>query len=189
MTFWRSQNKRTIAAAETHIHEYQLEQLGYTRTDQTTPAAEYYLPGKYDTPADPRTWERITGRPAMRRAEWDALHCPICGRADCPGHQHIRSQRSRKWHTDRPNYAQYYAQGNLVVGVAYNVEQAALYHKWTVIDRREAIRLARAGAPCIIGGHVVSTPDFLAVVAYRNRKWYEVLTKELQSYRRLTTRR
>jgi len=177
--FWR--HKSQVAASTSIADEMYLEQNGYTHVDpaQTRPAARYYLPGNYDTPVDPRRWERETGLPATRRAEY----CPVCGRhkvTECRGHAKPLKNTTTTWRTDgRPTRARYFACGTDAVGSAHKLEHEAAYRNagWRKIARPEACRLAVAGARCTIGGPCrrVATKHFRAVAQYRNKNWQEIL--------------
>lgn len=177
--FWR--HKSQVAASTSIADEMYLEQTGFARIDptQTRPAARYYLPGNYDTPVDPRTWERETGLLATRRAEY----CPVCGRhkvTECRGHAKPLKNTTTTWRTDgKPTRARYFACGTDAVGSAHKLEHEAAYRNagWRKIARPEACRLARAGARCTIGGpdRTVARKHFRAVAQYQNKKWQEIL--------------
>ena len=187
-TFWRQ--GASVAVSANIADEMYLEQAGYTQVApaQTRPAARYYLPGNYETPVDPRRWERVTGLPASRRAEY----CPICGqhRAACPGHpKQSRQAYTTTWRADGKSRARYFAwDDDDAVGSAHTLEHEVAYRKagWKQIARLEACRLAQAPGRwvdgvwvrprCTLGGpdRILPLSEWLAVAKHRNKKWYEI---------------
>ncbi|MEN6534495.1 MAG: hypothetical protein ABFD89_12580 [Bryobacteraceae bacterium] len=178
MIFWR-RGLWCVAASAGLADEMYLEQCGYTRItpDQTYPAVQYYLPGSYDAPASPHTWERATDTRAARRGEY----CPICGlhrpTGVCKGH---RDRKGRQTHVWRPEgRARYYAEGDAAVGSAHTAkhEWAYLQARWIRIRRVEACWLSTQGARCTMGGpdREVSPAEFRAVAQYRNKQWQEII--------------
>ena len=188
MQYWR--NGSRVAASTNPIDEAYLTQAGYTRTNQTRPAARYYLPGDYDNPVNPRTWRKMTGLPASRRDEY----CPTCGlhrTTECRGHapRHTRSAQpyTTTWRTDGKSRARYFVVSD-AVGSAHTLEHEVAYRKagWTPIGRLGALKLAQAPGRwvdgvwvrprCTLGGpdRPIQLAEWLAVAKHRNKKWYEV---------------